>query len=76
MWFYRSAIGLLKIIEGSDERYYFQFGEDPTLWTAGYEDPEEVAEAICNHTTGCPVWDNSDAASSAELWRWQMGQLM
>ena len=46
MWFYRSSIGLLKIVEGSDENYYFQFGEDLTLWTAGYEDPEGLAEAI------------------------------
>ena len=76
MWFYRSSIGLLKIIVGQDEKYYFLFGEDPTLWTEGYEDPEEVAEAIQQHATGCPAWDNSEAVSTAELWRWQMGQLM
>lgn len=76
MWFYRSSIGLLKIVEGSDENYYFQFGEDPTLWTAGYEDPEGLAEAIRDHVTGCPAWDGSDAVSTAELWRWQLSQLM
>ena len=76
MWFYRSSIGLLKIIEGQDEKYYFLFSEDPTLWTEGYEDPEEVAEAIQKHATGCPAWDGSEAVSTAELWRWQMGQLM
>lgn len=76
MWFYRSSIGLLKIIEGSDENYYFQFGEDPTLWTQGLEDPEAVAEAAARHATGCPAWDKSDAVSAADLWRWQMGQLM
>lgn len=76
MWFYRSSIGLLKIVEGSDERYYFQFGEDPTLWTEGYEDPEGLAEAIRDHVTGCPAWDGSDAVSTAELWRWQLSQLM
>ena len=76
MWFYRSSIGLLKIIEGQDEKYYFLFGEDPTLWTEGYEDPEEVAEAIQQHATSCPAWDHSEAVSTAELWRWQMGQLM
>ena len=31
MWFFRSSIGLLKIIEGADEKYYFLFGEDSTL---------------------------------------------
>lgn len=76
MWFYRSSIGLLKIVEGSDERYYFQFGEDPTLWTEGYEDPEGLAEAIRDRVTGCPAWDGSDAVSTAELWRWQLSQLM
>lgn len=76
MWFFRSSIGLLKIIEGADENYYFLFREDPTLWTEGYEDPETVAEAIRNHTTGCPVWDQSEAVCSAELWQWQMGQLI
>ena len=76
MWFFRSSIGLLKIIEGADENYYFVFGEDPTLWTPGYEDPETVAEAIRNHTTGCAAWDQSEAVCSAELWQWQMGQLI
>ena len=76
MWFYRSSIGLLKIIEGSDGKYYFQFGEDPTLWTDGCEDPEAVAEMIRDHTTGCPDWDRSEASGSADLWRWQMGQFM
>lgn len=76
MWFYRSSIGLLRIIESADEKYYFLFGEDPTLWTEGYEDPESVADAILHHTTGCPAWDSSDAASTADLSYWQMSQLM
>ena len=76
MWFYRSSIGLLRIIEAADEKYYLLVGDDPTLWTMGYEDPESVSDAVLTHTTGCPAWDRSDATSAADLADWQMGQRM
>lgn len=43
----------------------FSSARTPPSGTAGYEDPEGLAEAIRDHVTGCPAWDGSDAVSTA-----------
>lgn len=34
MWFYRSPIGILRIVPLNSNGYFFLFGDDPTPWTA------------------------------------------
>lgn len=69
VWFYRSPIGLLRIVRFPDGIYYFMFGDDDTVWT-GHNDPQVVASDISSHVTGCSEWDFSDIDVPENLSEW------
>ena len=74
MWFYRSPIGILRIVPLNSNGYFFLFGDDPTPWT-GHADPQVVADDVYCHSTGCPAWDCSDITGPTDLSEWTKGQL-
>lgn len=68
MWYYRTPIGVLKIVKAS-YGYGFLFGDDPTDWTGGH-DPRAVADDVFNHVTGCTEWDSSGIDGPQDLSEW------